>query len=69
MHLGAAVVLAVLLIGVFEVDGRAAVEDPHGLAAGEYERAEVLVEPGRAQGGLAGFLVQIEHAALVAGGG
>lgn len=35
VHLGTAAVLAVLLIGVFEVDGRAAVEDAHGLAAGE----------------------------------
>lgn len=62
--LGARAAVAVVL----HPDGGVLVEDAHGLAAGVDDRAELLIEPGGPQCGLAGVLVHVQHAALGTGG-
>ncbi len=64
VHFGAVVAVA----AVRPAEGRVLVHDAGLLAPGEDERAELVVEAGRAQGGLAGLLVHVQHAALVPGG-
>lgn len=65
LDLGAASVTVVRLL---HADHGVLIEDAHGLAAGVDERAELLVQIGGAQGGLAGLLMDVEHAALPTGG-
>ncbi len=55
---------AVAVVGFLAVDDGVPVEDAHRLAAGMDERAEFVVETGGAECFLAGFLVDVEHAAL-----
>ena len=65
---GGAVDLGPAALGVVGVvDGGVPVQDAGGLAARLHQAAELLVQPGLAQGALGGVLVQVEHAALRAG--